>query len=114
MSWLDKIMSGHGKRAETAKEDSLEHYTKVLKTIVYDDDLVKELAPVFSKLHGVDGFDKVFELLETKEQQISAISGGDWHKQDSDAHQDLDKDEQEDEVEALSATEILELKYKQK
>lgn len=107
-------MNGHSRRAETAQEDSLAHYTKVLKTLVYDDDLVKELAPVFSKLHGTDGFDKVFELLETKEKQISAISGGDWHEQQTDANQDLNTDEQEEEVEALSATEILANKYKQK
>lgn len=116
MGWLDKIMAGHGSRAERAKETALVDYTDKLKTLVYDDDLVKELAPIFAKLHGTEGFDKVFELLETKEQQISAISGGSWFEQQADSQQGSqnkdDSDNSDDGKQTLTADEILELKYK--
>ena len=114
MSWLDKLMSGHGKRTETAKDNALDLYTEKLKTIVYDEDIVKELAPVFAKLHGTDGFDKVFELIETKEQQITAISGGDWHEQQINDHQNLENELGEEEADTLSAEEILAKKYETK
>lgn len=116
MSWLDKLLSGHSKRAETAKETALTDYTQKLKTLVYDDEIVKELAPIFAALHGTKGFDKVVELLETKEQQIAAISGGEWFKQEVEDEQSQQqdssdkKDGQQDEP--LSAEQILELKYK--
>lgn len=115
MSWLDKIMSGHGKRHEKAQDNALEVYTEKLKTLVYDEDIVKELAPVFAALHGTTGFDKVMELIETKEQQIAAISGGDWHKQESDDNQNQDenKEDKESDAETLSADEILAQKYSQ-
>lgn len=114
MSWLDKLMAGHSKRGETAKETALESYKQKLKNIVYDEDLVEELAPVFAKLHGNEGFDKVFELLESKEQQICAISGGEWHTQETDPQKqthDSDATDEEEETETLSAEEILAKKY---
>lgn len=117
MSWLDKILSGHGKKAEQAKEQAVVDYTSKLKGLVYDDEIVKELAPIFAALHGTSGFDKVVELLETKEQQIATISGGEWFKQESDSDQSSKKEETsdangQDTKVPLSAEEILELKYK--
>lgn len=57
--------------------------TERLNKLVYDEELVKELLPVFVKLHTAEGFSKVWEVLEAKEQQIEAISGGDWFKQET-------------------------------
>ena len=113
MSWLDKLMQGHGVRHETAQEDALTTYKQKLKGIVYDDELVEELAPVFAKLHGSEGFDKVLELIETKEAQICAISGGDWHEQQTDDQhtENKESDADENQTETLSADEILAKKY---
>lgn len=116
MGWLDKLMAGHGKKAEQAKEQAVVDYTSKLKGLVYDDDIVAELAPIFAALHGTKGFDKVVELLDTKEQQIASISGGEWFKQESGEQSGTDKNTQEDKKDAkapLSAEEILELKYKE-
>lgn len=115
MSWLDKLMNGHKGREERAKEDSLETYKAKLKGIVYDDELVNELAPLFAKLHGQEGFDKVFELLETKEQQIAAISGGDWHSQHTDLQHNEEPSAKEEPTKktSLTAEQILENKYKE-
>lgn len=118
MSWLDKIMNGHGKRADVAKETALTDYTDKLKALVYDEDIVKELAPIFAALHGTKGFDKVVELLETKEQQIAAISGGEWFKQQSDdqhkdGNQNKDESDSSEGKKTLTADEILSNKYKE-
>ena len=59
-----------------------------LERFVYDPELAKELAPVFVNLLRAEGFDKVVDLLETKEKQIEAISGSQqqqtnpWQKQE--------------------------------
>lgn len=115
MSWLDKVMAGYGKRAETANTTALEDYTTKLKALTYDEDIAKELAPIFAKLHGTEGFNKVWELIETKEQQIAAISGGEWFKQESDSNTDEDKasGSESEKEQPLTAEQILENKYKQ-
>ena len=41
---------------------------------VYDGELAQEIAPVFAAMEGQDGFDKLIELLDSKEKQIEAIS----------------------------------------
>ena len=84
MSWLDKILQSKGKKVEQQKEEASAAVKAKLKAIVYDDSIVEELTPVFMKLQGAEGFDKVLELLETKERQIEAMSGGDWFKQKTD------------------------------
>lgn len=43
---------------------------------VYDEELAQEIAPVFAALEGQEGFDKLIELLDSKEKQIEAISKG--------------------------------------
>ncbi len=115
-NWLSKLMTGHGKRTENAKVDALASYKAKLKGLVYDDDLVAELAPVFAALHGTDGFDKVVELLETKETQIQAISGGEWFEQetgkDEEEFNNDESDKSGEEEENLTAEQILENKYK--
>lgn len=95
MSWLDKIMGAKTKHQETKQEDVSKAIAAKLKSLVYDDELVTELLPVFVKLHNTEGFDKVVQLLETKEQQIEAISGGQWFKQESDPDTQAPQDEPE-------------------
>ena len=43
---------------------------------VYDEELAQEIAPVFAAMEGQEGFDKLIELLDSKEIQIEAISKG--------------------------------------
>lgn len=82
---LERLM-GAGKKKVEANQDQLTAQVKAqLKGLVYDDELVEELLPVFIGLQGKEGFDKVVELLTTKEKQIEAIAGGDWFKKEKPA-----------------------------
>lgn len=78
-----------------------------LERFVYDPELAKELAPVFVSLLSVEGFDKVVELLETKEKQIEAIGSGSNHQSDPDQKQEPQ------EVKPQTATDILKARYQQ-
>ena len=78
-----------------------------LERFVYDPELAKELAPVFVSLLRAEGFDKVIDLLETKEKQIEAISGSSQHQQTD----PLQKQEVK-EVKPTTATDILKSRYK--
>lgn len=98
---LERIM-GAGKKKTEANQDALSaQVTAQLKGLVYDDELVAELLPVFMGLHGTQGFDKVVELLTTKEAQIEAIAGGDWFKKEKPA--DTETHDREN-VEATQST----------
>lgn len=105
-SLFERMFKG-GKAKTEANTKGLEtQLTERLNKLVYDEDLVKELLPVFVKLHTTEGFSKVWEVLEAKEQQIEAISGGDWFKQESDESSEQNKKEEstngdEDPVDAL-------------
>jgi hypothetical protein len=80
---------GAGKKKVDENQSALEAQIKEqLKGIVYDEELVNELAPVFMRLQGQEGFSQVMELLVTKEKQIEAISGGDWFKKESKSDED--------------------------
>ena len=78
-----------------------------LEKFVYDPELAKELAPVFVSLLSVEGFDKVIELLETKEKQIEAISSG------CNQQSNPDQKQEPQEVKPQTATDILKARYKQ-
>lgn len=78
-----------------------------LEKFVYDPELAKELAPVFVSLLSVKGFDKVIELLETKEKQIEAISSGSYQQSNPDQKQ------VPQEVKPQTATDILKARYQQ-
>lgn len=84
-SLLDRLMGAGKKKVEANKDALTAQITAQLKGLVYDDDIVAELLPVFLSLQGKEGFDKVVELLTTKEAQIEAIAGGDWFKQEKPA-----------------------------
>lgn len=111
-SLFDKIFSSTNKKSETNNANLETTIKAKLKTLVYDDDVVGELLPVFMKLHATEGFNTVYELLEAKEKQIEAISGGDWFKQESDPdnkEKDADEDNEDDDVDPVD--ELLKQKY---
>lgn len=110
---LSKLLAGFGKKAEKNQTGALEVYKQKLAGIVYDDEVVEELAPIFAKLSTQEGFDKVFALLEAKEQQIEKIAGGEWT---TDSEEDVVLDPMQSDkptqTKTLSAEEILAQKYK--
>ncbi len=111
-SLLERLMGSAKNKADDNK-GALEAEIKAkLKGILYDEELVNELAPVFMKLQGVDGFNQVFELLETKERQIEAMSGGDWFKQET--NPDKSTEEQTTDDSASLVDQILSKKYEGK
>ena len=77
-----------------------------LERFVYDPELAKELAPVFVSLLSAEGFDKVIDLLETKEKQIEAISGGSQQQQT-----DPWQKQEVKEVKPTTATDILKARH---
>ena len=110
MSWFDKIMGAKGTKEAAKQEDVTEQVKAKLKGIVYDDTIVEELLPVFMKLKSSEGFEKVIELLETKERQIEAMTGGEWFKET-----DPDNKEESGNKEAvISADDILKSKFEGK
>jgi hypothetical protein len=109
---FDKILAGFKKKAENQHTSAETVFVEKLKGIVYDEELVKELAPIFAKLSSHEGFDKVFELIEAKESQLEKVMGGEWNKEQSgDEHKEAKDDKSEDDKETLSAEEILAQKY---
>ena len=114
LTLLDRLMGSAKKKTENNKTHLEAQVKEKLKGIVYDDELVNELTPVFMNFYGNEGFDQILELLETKEKQIEAISGGDWFKQETDSQFKKEPEEDEDEKssDALSSVdEILSKKY---
>lgn len=112
-SLFDKIFSSSSKKAE-GNNAALETQIKTkLKSLVYDDEVVTELLPVFMKLHTTEGFNTVYELLEAKEKQIEAISGGDWFKQESDPTKKESGESTDDDDDVDPVDEQLKLKYKE-
>lgn len=101
-------MGAFKSKAQTKQTEDLTKLKEQLKVIVYDDELVDELAPVIAKLKAVEGFDKVWELVEAKEKQIEALAtDGYWSKQASgednqhQQHDDAPENKTDDGVNAL-------------
>jgi hypothetical protein len=111
-SLFERLMGSANKKVDENKGALEAQIKQRLKGIVYDEELVNELAPVFMKLQGQDGFNQVFELLETKEKQIEAISGGDWFKQETNPENTSQEGQQTNEESADLVDQILSQKYK--
>jgi hypothetical protein len=111
-SLLERLLGSAKNKADENKGALEEQIKQRLKGIVYDDELVNELAPVFMKLQGQDGFNQVFELLETKERQIETISGGDWFKQETKPEEKQDQQDQTTDDSANLVDSYLSEKYK--
>ena len=93
---LDKILSAFQAKNKAAQEEEKKPMDKgqseAVKPVVdpakvaewadkvvayvYDEELAQEIAPVFAAMEGQEGFDKLIELLDSKEKQIEAISKG--------------------------------------
>lgn len=112
-SLLERLMGSAKNKADDNKGAREAEIKAKLKGILYDEELVNELAPVFMKLQGVEGFNQVFELLETKERQIEAMSGGDWFKQETNPD-DKSNEEQTTDDSASLVDQILSKKYEGK
>lgn len=69
--YMLEALKGKKKPAPT-QEDPLAAVKERLKKIVYDDEVVDQLAPLFSKLG--DEYAPVWELLEAKEAMLSEVS----------------------------------------
>ena len=116
---LEKMLGSFNSKAQTNSK-ALEDQVKLkLKGVVYDDELVEALLPTFMKLQGVEGFSEVMELLESKEQQIETISGGNWFKKESSDDLDgddvnLNKQNKEGESSTDLVDELLKSKYEGK
>ncbi|AXQ66437.1 MAG: hypothetical protein [Caudoviricetes sp.] len=110
-SLFERIFNSTSKKAE-GNASALESQVKEkLKTLVYDDEVVAELLPVFLKLHTTEGFNTVYELLEAKEKQIETISGGDWFKQETKPEdKSIDEENANDGIDPVD--ELLKQKYK--
>ena len=83
---------------------------------VYDAELALGIAPVFAAMEGQEGFDKLIELLDSKEKQIEAISKGSSDGKTSPESKGKDAksvDNQEPEQKA-SATDILKERFAKK
>ncbi len=115
MTMLEKLKAGFGKKAAHKQTSELDVYKKRLKGIVYEDELINELAPVFAKLAGQEGFEKVWELIESKERQLEVVAGGDWTTSTTTGDEEEETStstDGEDGTQTLSAEEILAAKYK--
>jgi len=112
-SLLERLMGSAKNKADDNKGAREAEIKSKLKGILYDEELVNELTPVFMKLQGVEGFSQVFELLETKERQIEAMSGGDWFKQETNPD-DKSNEEQTTDDSASLVDQILSKKYEGK
>ena len=98
---LPKEPEGETKNPKVLDAALVTEWETKLAQFVYDPELAAELAPSFVRLLGSDGFDKVLELLETKEKQIEAI--GSSYKQQSSP----DQKQEEKVVKPQTATDIL-------
>lgn len=112
MTFLEKLQKGFSKKAEHHQVDNLDMYKQKLKDIVYDQEIIDELAPVFAKLHGSEGFDKVFQLLQDKESQLVQIAGGEWYSEGK-PDQETTIDNEDHTPEEVTAESILAKKYSQ-
>lgn len=117
MSLYDKLTKGFSSKKTKTSEASLTKIKEQLSGILYDKELVDEFAPIFAKLSQHEGFDKVVELLETKERQLEAHLDSNWTNQESNTgdktlEQEQEEDENEEHAE-LSAEAILKAQFKE-
>lgn len=110
--FLERILSSKSKKVVQNQDDLKAKMRERLLNIVYEEELADELLPVFMNLQHEEGFSMVLELLETKENQIEVISGGDWFKQESKPDKLIQDDEAVDESGMVD--EILKNKYEVK
>ena len=81
---------------------------------VYDEELAQEIAPVFAAMEGQEGFDKLIELLDSKEKQIEAISKGSSEGKTSPESKGAKSVGNQEPEQKASATDILKERFAKK
>ena len=81
---------------------------------VYDEELAKEIAPAFAAMEGQEGFDKLIELLDSKEKQIEAISKGSSEGKTSPESKGAKSVGNQEPEQKASATDILKERFAKK
>lgn len=81
---------------------------------VYDEELAQEIAPVFAAMEGQEGFDKLIELLDSKEKQIEAISKGSSDGKTSPEPKGAKSVDNQEPEQKASATDILKERFAKK
>ena len=81
---------------------------------VYDVELAQEIAPVFAAMEGQEGFDKLIELLDSKEKQIEAISKGSSDGKTSPESKGAKSVDNQEPEQKASATDILKERFAKK
>lgn len=81
---------------------------------VYDAELALEIAPVFAAMEGQEGFDKLIELLDSKEKQIEAISKGSSEGKTSPESKGAKSVDNQEPEQKASATDILKERFAKK
>lgn len=81
---------------------------------VYDAELALEIAPVFANMEGQEGFDKLIELLDSKEKQIEAISKGSSEGKTSPESKGAKSVDNQEPEQKASATDILKERFAKK
>ena len=81
---------------------------------VYDEELAQEIAPVFAAMEGQEGFDKLIELLDSKEKQIEAISKGSSQGKTSPEPKGAKSVDNQEPEQKASATDILKERFAKK
>ena len=81
---------------------------------VYDAELALEIAPVFAAMEGQEGFDKLIELLDSKEKQIEAISKGSSDGKTSPEPKGTKSVDNQEPEQKASATDILKERFAKK
>ena len=81
---------------------------------VYDAELALGIAPVFAAMEGQEGFDKLIELLDSKEKQIEAISKGSSDGKTSPESKGAKSVDNQEPEQKASATDILKERFAKK
>lgn len=114
MSLYERLMKSFSKRKKDEEEDVGVDEAKIratLTSLLYEEEIVEEMLPLFSKLSKQEGFDQVVELLEAKEQQIKAISDGSWFEHTSGRGEE-EEDTSEEEEDTFDLSKEVELLIK--
>lgn len=107
------MMSAFTVKQQEVKTVNKDKLKEQLKSIVYDDDIVQELLPVFEKLSNQEGFNQIVDLLESKEQQISVLAGeSKWTKESTPSEEEeTEVDETTDSMQDDGVDSLIQAKY---
>ena len=124
---LDKMLSAFKAKNKPAQEEQkpgenkpaidpakVAEWAGKVVAYVYDEELAKEISPVFASMEGQEGFDKLIELLDSKEKQIEAISKGSSAGKTSPEPKGAKSVDNQEPEQKASATDILKERFAKK